>query len=369
MKPAPKTKEQYAPTGLESAMDLDRPSPRKRLLGRVIGWGGIALAIVMLVLVTTKSRRDPISNVATLQAPLVGIASRVGGPIKELKVTDNATVSAGQELFLIDPEPYELAVEAARANVQALEGDIANARHQIEAQKSQVTASEATLQQARTRLAEATETYERLAPLLEKRYATPEQVDTARRAMESAASGVIAAEAEVAAARSAVIEIAPLEARLTEARALLAEAELALRDCTVRAPFDGIVVGMNLARGFFVNPGVKVLMMVDTSQWHVNADFPEGVLRTIKPGQPASVELMTVPGRQLSGVVESIGYAVTDLPELPIAQIPFIRRELDWVRLTQRFPVRVRLKTDGVSPDALRVGTTATVTIHTAKDE
>jgi multidrug efflux system membrane fusion protein len=364
VRPDPKLKEPDAPTGLESAMESDAPSSPKRLLGRLFGWGGIVLAAVMVALLLAKTHRDPSSNVATLQAPIVGVASRVGGPVKTLRVSDNMKVAAGQELFQIDPEPYLLAVQVARANVLALEGDLANARRQIEAQKRQVIASEAALQQARTRRAEAAETYERLAPLLEKRYATPEQVDTARRAVESATSGVIAAEAEVEATRLAVAEIAPLEARLAEARATLAEAELALRDCTVRAPFEGIVVGMNLAPGFFVNPGVKALMMVDTSRWHVDADFPENILETLAPGQRASVELMTAPGRRFSGTVESIGFAVTDFPELPLAQIPFIRRELDWVRLTQRFPVRVRLDTKGVAPEVLRVGATAVVTVH-----
>jgi Multidrug resistance efflux pump len=345
-------------------MEGDPPSGPKRLLGRLLGWGGIALAAVSVVLLLAKTGNNPSSNVATLQAPIVGVASRVAGPIKTLSVTDNMRVTAGQELFQIDPEPYALAVQAAQANVRALEGDIANARRQIEAQKRQVTASEAALDQARVRRAEAVETHGRLAPLLEKRYVTPEQVDTARRAVESTTAGVAAAEAEVEAARLAVADIAPLEARLAEARATLAEAKLALRDCTVRAPIDGIVVGLNLAPGSYVNPGVKTLLLVDTSRWHVDADFPEKILEKLAPGQRASVELMTAPGRRFSGVVESIGYAVTDFPELPLAQIPFIRRELDWVRLTQRFPVRVRLDSKDVPPEILRVGATAAVTVH-----
>jgi multidrug efflux system membrane fusion protein len=310
---------------------------------------------------------DPVSRVATLQAPVIGVASRVGGPIKELMIADNMEVVAGQPLFMIDPEPYALAVEAARANVLALEGDVANARNQIDAQTAQVAASEALLVQARVSQAEASETYARLAPLLEKRFVTPEQVDTARRAAEAASAGVAAAEAGVAAARFAVAEIAPLEARLLEARALLAEAELALRDCTVHAPFDGRLVGVNLAPGFFVQPGLNVVMLVDTSQWHVNADFPESVLKNLTSGQEVTVELMTAPGSRFPGVVESIGYAATDFPEIPIAQIPFIRRELDWVRLTQRFPVRIRLQPADLPPGVLRVGATATVTVHTRR--
>lgn len=340
------------------------PGP-KRFLGKCLGWGSLALALLVVALAVVRSQRDPVSNLATLEAPIVGVASRVGGPIKHLAVSDNQAVSEGDVLFQIDPEPYELAVAGALANLEALRGDLENIRRQINAQIQRATASEAALAQSRTHLAETRETYERIAPLLEKRYASPEEVDTARRAMESAAAGVLAAESESAAAHSDIAEIAPIEARILEAEALLGQAELAVRDCTVRAPFDGRVAGLNLARGAFVTPGVNVLMLVDTGQWHVNADFAEHILEKIVPGQKATVRLMTAPGKTFEGRVESTGWAVTNLPELPIAQIPFIRRELDWVRLTQRFPVRIRFVPGDVPPDVLRSGATASVTVHT----
>lgn len=354
-----------APTGLETLAQTPESTRSKRLLGQGIGWASIVLAILAAILTYARSERYPVSNLATLEAPVIGIASRVGGPIKELNVVDNQFVPAGETLFQIDPEPFALAVAGAAANLRALRGDLENTLREIEAQRQQIAASEAALAQARTHFSETSGTYDRLAPLLKKRYASAEQVDTARRAMESAQSGVTAAEAELAATRSAVVNPSPIEARIVEAESTLAEAELAVRDCTVRAPFDARIVGLNLATGAFVNPGINALMILDTRAWYVQADFPESALPRIRPGQKARIQLMSAPGATFEGRVESIGWAVTSIPGLPLAQIPFIRRELDWVRLTQRFPVRVRLTSEDVPPEILRAGVTANVTVLT----
>lgn len=354
-----------APTGLESQTG-NPPAPRaKKLLGKCIGWGSVVLAILAVIFTILRAERFPTSDVAVLEATVIGIASRVGGPIKHLDVVDNQFVETGETLFQIDPEPYELLVAVAASNLKALQGDLINAKREIEAQQQQVAASEAVLAQARTHHAETVETYERIAPLLKPRYASPEQVDTARRAMESARAGVVAAEAEMAAALAAVADIAPIEARITGAEAALAQAELAVRDCTVRAPFPCRIVGMNLAEGAFVNIGVRVMMILDAREWYVNASFPENVLQRIRAGQRASVQLMTAPNRTFEGKVESISWAVTDMPSLPLAQVPFIRRELDWVRLTQRFPVRIRISPSDTDDDLFRSGATASVTILT----
>lgn len=352
------------PTGLEGPeRDLSSSRP-KRLIGQCIGWGSVALALLAIVLTILRAERFSRSDVAVLEAPIIGVASRVGGPIKSLNVVDNQFVPAGEVLFQIDPAPYELAVAGARANLRASRGDLANAKREIEAQRQQVTAREALLAQAQTHYAETQETYQRLAPLLPRRFASPEQVDAAKRAMESAQAGIVAAEAETAAALAAVADPEPIEARILQAEAALEEAELALRDCTVRAPFPCRIAGLNLAEGAFVNIGVSVMMILDTRGWHVNATFPESALLKIRPGQRASIELMTAPGTLFEGRVESIAWAVTDLPSLPIAQIPFVRRELDWVRLTQRFPVRIKLPSE-ISEELLRSGATATVTVRT----
>lgn len=351
-----------SPTGLESPRHPAPGSQRRAAIGKLVGWGAVAMAALAALALAFWSGHHPRSDSGIISAHVIGIAPRVSGPIRALPVRDNQLVAAKDVLFEIDPEPYELAADLARANLDAIAGEMGNARRAIEAQRLQVRAAAAALVQAETALAEAAETYNRLAPLLPKRYASPEQVDTARRAKESAAAAVEVARAELAAAEASVLDTAALEARQRAALAALAQAELAVRDCTVRAPFEGRVAGMNLSEGAFARTAMDVMTFIDARKWYVVAEFRESELRGIRPGDRARIEIMTAPGKTFEGEVESLGWGVTDMPQDPFAGLPIVMKELDWVRLSQRFPVTIRLEKD-VPPDLLRVGASATATI------
>lgn len=350
------------PTGLENPRHQSPATRRRATLGRMIGWSALALAVIAAVILFRWSAHHPRSDAGRISAPVIGIAPRVSGPIRSLPIQENQLVPAGGVLFEIDPEPYQLAADIARANLGAVKGDLGNARRAIEAQRLQVKAAAGALVQAETALLAATETYERLAPLLPKRYASPEQVDTARRAKETAAAAVEVARAELAATEASVLDTSAIDARLLAATAALAQADLAVRDCTVRAPFEGRVAGMNLAAGAFARTAMDAMTFIDTRQWDVVVEFQESELDGIRPGDLARVELMTAPGRTFEGRVESLGWGVTALPQDPFAGLPIVMKELDWVRLAQRFPVKIRLAKD-VPPDLLRVGASATATI------
>lgn len=351
-----------SPTGLESPRQSAHRSRERAVLGRLIGWGSVALVVLAALLLAIWIERHPRSDSGKISAHVIGIAPRVSGPIRSLPVRDNQLIPAGGILFEIDPEPYKLAADVARANLEAVDGELGNARRAIASQRLQVRAAAGSLVGTETVLAETTETYARLAPLLPKRYASPEQVDTARRAMESASAAVEVARAELAAAESAVLDTAAIESRRTAALAVLAQAELAVRDCTVRAPFEGRVAGMNLAEGAFARTAMDTMTFIDARQWYAVAEFRESELRGIRPGDRARVEIMTAPGRTFEGEVESLGWGVTDLPQDPFAGLPIVMKELDWVRLAQRFPVTIRLEKN-IPADLLRVGASATTTI------
>lgn len=353
-----------SPTGLEEPRHTGPDSRRRAAAGRLIGWCAVALVLLAALTVVLWTEHHPRSDTGKISAHVIGIAPRVSGPIRSLPVQDNQLVPAGEVLFEIDPEPYRLAADVARSNLDAINGEIGNARRAIEAQRLQIRAAAGTLVQAESALSEASETYERLAPLLPKRYASPEQVDTARRAKESAAAAVDVTRAELAAAEAAVLDTAALEARQKAALAALAQAELAVRDCTVRAPFEGRIAGMNLAEGAFARTAMDVMTFIDARQWYVVAEFRESELRGIRPGDRARIELLTAPGSTFNGTVESLGWGVTDLPQDPFAGLPIVMKELDWVRLSQRFPVTIRLEKN-VPHDLLRVGASATATILT----
>ena len=146
------------------------------------------------------------------------------------------------------------------------------------------------------------------------------------------------------------------------AAAALSTAKYDLEGCRVVAPFDGYITNLNISNGAYAHAASEVLTMVDVRNWYVIANFRESQLQHIAPGMGADVFLMTKPDVKYHGVVEGIGRGVVPEEAPELSGLPAVKRELNWVRLAQRFPVRIRLD---VSPtdEAVRMGVTAIVTI------
>jgi multidrug resistance efflux pump len=97
------------------------------------------------------------------------------------------------------------------------------------------------------------------------------------------------------------------------------------------------------------------------------ANFRETYLDAIRPGMAAEVNLLSYPDRPFHGVVQGIGWAVQTKGDVNMGGVPAIEPTLDWVRLAQRFPVRIRL--DPPDPERpYRMGATAVVTIRPTRD-
>jgi multidrug efflux system membrane fusion protein len=238
----------------------------------------------------------PRTDDAYLLADTANIAPDVSGRIVTLNIRDNQSVKAGDVLFIIDPEPYQLRLNAAIAQYHL-----------------------------------ATTSLARMEPLLGKGYVTAEQIDEARAAKENA----LAAEA-------------------------LAKRDL--KNTVVRAPFDGKIVGLTNTIGEYVSTGHPLFTMISTSRWYVVANFRETELAKMKPGSEAAVYVMSHPQTALKGQVDSVGWGVTSDDGTLGNGLPRIPKSLNWVRLAQRFPVRILL--DNPPSSFMRIGASAVVVVH-----
>lgn len=146
------------------------------------------------------------------------------------------------------------------------------------------------------------------------------------------------------------------------AKAALSTAQYDLEGCRVVAPFDGYITNLNISNGAYAHAAGEVITMVDIRNWYVIANFRESALQHIEPGMKADVFLMTKPDVKYHGVVVGIGRGVVPEQSPQLSGLPAVKRELNWVRLAQRFPVRIRLDA-APTDDALRMGVTAIVTI------
>jgi membrane fusion protein, multidrug efflux system len=283
----------------------------RKFVRKIVSLIVVAGAVVITLYVWGIVERHPRTDDATARANVVGIAPRVSGQILKLNVQDNQAVKEGDVLFEIDPEDYRLILEKAKAEL-------------------------ATLDQ---QLAQAQDTLRRLEPLLPHGFTTADAVDKARTAVTT------------------------LQAQRLGAIATINLEELHLSYCKVVAPFSGRVINLNISVGAHVSTGVPVFSLLDTSKWYVIANFREAEIQQMAPGSEAIVYLSSAPNQRFRGKVQGIGWAVKPEGEvdLPFGSVPYVKRELNWVRVAQRFPVRIEVENPDV--DLFRMGASAVAII------
>jgi multidrug efflux system membrane fusion protein len=335
----------------------------RRAVGKMLSVAIIAGAVLLAVVVVGRVVRHPQTDDATVMADVINVVPEVSGRITELHVVDNQAVKQGDLLFVIDQRPYEFAVAHGRADVQALDAEIALTQRRIQGQEYATAAARAAVQRAEAQARNAADTYNRLAPLAQQEFVTAERLDQARAAKLSMEASLDEARRKMMQAEKDVGDLNTLQAKRDAAAAALGKAELDLSHTRVEAPFDALVVNLHTAVGAFVTPGpLAVFALVDSRNWYVLANYRESELDRIAPGMAAEIYLMTDPRRRYRGTVQGIGWAVNPEDGTILPGIPTIRRELNWVHIAQRFPVRIHID-DPQPADAFRVGASAVTII------
>jgi len=357
------------------------PRPELKVIGQRLGLAIIIAFVIVAAIAVWSHDNHPQTDDATLRANFIGVAPQVSGHIVALHVQDNQYVNEGDLLFEVDPRPYEHAVEQAKANLSLTRKEVAVLQKSLRVADAAITraeaqelAAEATVERAQAEYQEAGDHVKRLEPLLTKEFATADQLEAARTKRLVADTAVREAQRMLAAATAAVEETKVerlraddaigqedgVNARIAAAEAQLHEAELNLEYCHVTAPFSGKVVNFNISVGAFARAGVDLFTLVDTRTWYVVANFRETQLKHIEEGSPAEVYLQFKGGKRFQGKVVGLAWAVVPEDGSSAMGLPNVPRNLDWVRLAQRFPVRIQIADPD---DSFRIGASAVVTV------
>jgi multidrug efflux system membrane fusion protein len=387
-------------------------------LGRLLGIGIVALALIVLTIAVLQVDLHPRTDDATVRANSIAFAPEVEGRVVQLLVQDNQVVHKGDLLFVIDPRPFEYALAQAKSDQATLEGQIQDETRHIAVEKSAVgtavagvsgsqsgisaaqasyLAAKAAVERAaaaqssaQAQLRFAQNDYDRIAPLLAKHYVTVQQVDqtqtilnVARQTYQESTSQLLQAQAQesmaLATKQSADANFQASQSKLGEAQhtvdnlvtlmaerpnreAKVREAALNLEWCYVRAPFDGYVTNMNISQGAYAHVGTPLFTLIDTSTWWVLSSYRESKLKHIQPGMHVEVYLMEHPTRRFDGVVDSIGRGIFPEDGAVADGFPAIDRTLNWVHLSARFPVRIRVTNP--DPNLFRIGATAITVVR-----
>ena len=334
---------------------------RKRL-AQLLAFVIIGSAMAGVLLFVRNREVSPYTDDASIDADVVHVAASVSGRIVRLDVGENQLVKAGDVLFEIDPEPYRLRVELASAELQSAQALLDSQRRTVATETSNASIAADQVVQARYSLQLASSTLSRLEPLLGKGYVSAQQVDDARTAKSKAQTAYAQAVEQAAATKTAIGTTDNAAAQVEARRSSLALAERDLRNTTVRAPHDGRVTGLSVKSGEYVVVGQSLFTLVVTEEWFASANFRETELGHIAVGSCAVAYSLIDRNVPIRGRVEGIGWGVTDQERINIPHdVPYVAKSVNWVRVEQRFPVRVRLQDP--PENLMRLGASAVVQI------
>ncbi|OHV65467.1 hypothetical protein LCM4577_29400 [Mesorhizobium sp. LCM 4577] len=340
-----------------------QPAPvapkKKRRLGRFLLMVALPLALLAggAYVWVTGGRYQETEN-ANLQQARISVASDTAGRIVQVGIADNQLVKQGDLLFVIDPEPYRIALAQADAAVAAARLNV----EQLRAAYSQAMAQE---KSASSEVDYAQSQYNRAADLAQKGINAKSSLDQARNDLDKAKQQLAVAEQGIVSAKAALggnPDIAT-DQHPTVMAALAARDKAAydLAQTTVKAPADGIIYqAASFKVGQYVSVGTPLFALVETGDTWIDANFKETQLTNMKPGQKAEIVVDTYPGRTFEATVKAIGAGTG----AEFSLLPAQNATGNWVKVTQRIPVRLEL-TDPDAKMALRTGMSATVTVDT----
>ncbi|KHJ53867.1 multidrug transporter [Aureimonas altamirensis] len=319
----------------------------------------IGLMVAFVAWYAVSDKLAPYTDRGTVSGYVARIAPRVSGQVISVQVQDNTIVQEGDLLYVIDPRPFEIAVQQAEVELE-------QATQSIDASSAALVAAQARVSQARANLENATTSNARTESLVQRGIVARQQEDASRTELEVAQAQVDAAEADLASAEAELGAAGANNPRIKAAQLGLERAQLDLIYTQVVAPTLGVVTNLDLAIGQYVNAGSAALTFIDGRGAWITADMRENQLANIEPGNKVGLLFDALPGQILTGTVHSVGWGI-DTGRTASSGLVQNEPETRWFEPARRFPVRIEL--DGghsAWPRIVRVGAKATVVVYAA---
>lgn len=299
---------------------------------------------------------------AYVEADKVGISTDVSGLVKEVDVRDNQLVAAGDVLFKLDDEPFQLTLDRANAQLGIVRND-------INALKANYRDMQAQIAQAEDSVAYYDREFQRQQSLIQQHVTAQTNFDAARHNLQVAQQKVASLNQQLAAIAANLngnpnipVEQHP---RYLQALAQRDEAARELQHTVVKAPIAGIVTNVpSLQPGQYLQAATPAFSLVATGHVWVEAQPKETELTDVRSGQAVTVTVDTYPDLEWHGTVESLSPASGSQFSL----LPAQNTSGNWVKVVQRIPMRVRIDTSAKDMPPLRAGMSAEISIDTGHE-
>ncbi len=281
-------------------------------------------------------------------------APRFAGRIAQVGVVENQQVKAGDVLFRLDGRPFDYAVAAAQANLDQTMQTIGSGDAAIDE-------AQATVAQRQAALTNAQADADRARRLYASGDTAKSVLDTAEANLAMAEANLTGAQADLTRQETELGQRNTDNARVRGALAALQSAQYEREQSVVRATADGYITALTLRPGTLVRENETLFHLVETSTWWVDANFKETDLAHIRPCEAATVRIDMYSGTSFSGKVEGISAGSGTVFSL----FPPENATGNWVKVTQRFPVRILIDHPPADGRPLRIGGSAWARVDT----
>ena len=343
---------------------IDRLRGDTGLLRRVLMIGGVVVVAAAALTFWLMSDRYISSDDSYVQAATLMVSTDVSGLVKTVDVREGQAVKKGQVLFTLDPHPFQIALDNAKAQLAQVDQTVAATKADYQSMLSSAQA-----QQAQVVLDQRN--YERYAALLKSNAIAPATYDQARLTLATAQAQLVSLQ------QTAQTQLAKLNGnpniateqtpQYQQMKAAVDEAQRQLDHATVRAPFDGVVAEVDsLQPGTLVISAMSAFTttsavgLVGTDNVWVESHMKETDLTHVRVGDPVSITIDTYPGRTWTGHVQAVSAASGST----FSALPSENASGNWVKVTQRIPVRIAIDRKKGDP-VLSAGMSAVVDIDT----
>jgi multidrug resistance efflux pump len=332
-----------------------QPDPAKKSIRWVL-----LLIVLSLAWYLLADRYTPYTQQARVGAFVIPVAAEVAGRVIRVNVRNNQDVKAGDILFELDPQPLQIAVDRAKA-------DLESTRRQVGASTAGIASAQASLRAAQANELKARQDNQRLEGLYRQDPGTVSVrlLEVSRANREQAVAQVAAARAEVQRAQEQEGGNTETNAQLRSAASALAKAELDLANTRIGARSAGLITDLRTDVGQFTAAGSPVMTLIAIHDVWISADLTENNLGRVQPGTPVAIVLDALPGAVLDGQVRSVGYGVSVGQTPAPGTLPSIQNSRDWLRPAQRFPVIIEFTPEAkkrlIDSRAIRAGGQAEV--------
>lgn len=341
----------------------NEPANSKSILPRIIIGTVIILGLSFLGKQVWFAINHEETDNAQVEMRVAPILSRVSGYVNKIYTDDYATVKKGQLLMDVDSTELNLQLQEMEADYAEALTEIENVKASLNNASAMLSAAKGSLEVVKVRSAKATSDLSREKSLFEGNASTKRQLDDSQSNYDVATKllDVSKIDLKVAQTRIAVLnaQVKKAQAQAETKNTRINQQRLKLSYCHIYAISDGKIGKRNIDEGQFIQAGTPVLTLVNSQSHWVVANFKESQLKNIAIGKIVHLKIDGYPKLDVQGKIIS----VSDATGARFSLLPPDNSTGNFVKVTQRVPVRIEFLDEAKVKDILRAGMSVVVSV------